>query len=294
MEFNFDFAGMKQNLQPEKGSNYKKYEADSRFWKLSKNENGVGLAIIRLLPDRKNTPWVRLYGYSLKKPNPVVPGKYLWYIANSPDTINLPDPVKEKYTDLMKSGSEEDKAKAKILRRNTKFYTNILVVKDPANPENDGKVFLWEYGTKVNDKINAWLTPSDDEVLMGQKPKEVYNPIMGHNIKLKIAPQGEFSTYDGSEVISDITGIKEGITREEAIEFITTKTYDLGEFLAPEYYESYDVLASKFYKWFGDSEAPRTKSAVSNETKKVAEEPKREAPVATTSVDDDDNWMDDL
>lgn len=309
MDFNFDWNSMAGNLPQEK--TYKKFEGDTRFWKISKNEQGKGVAIIRLLPDKNKIPYVRIYGYSLKKPNPFKQGAFMWYIANSPDSINLPDPVKEKYNELMQMGTEEAKAQAKILRRNTKFFTNILVVKDPANPENNGKVFLWEFGTKMKDKIMAWQEPSDEEKMMGAKSKNLYHPLSGHNIKLAIAPQGEWSTYDSSEVMPDACSVMEGASNQEVVEFITTKTYDLNEFMQPEYYDAYDILKERFVKWWtggssaNDSRPSTTETAPNKpmdldmgldddfvETPKA--KPKTTTPMPSVSSDEEDSWLDDL
>lgn len=314
MDFNFDWNSMTGNLPQEKA--YKKFEGDTRFWKISKNEQGKGVAIIRLLPDKNKIPYVRIYGYSLKKANPFKQGAYMWYIANSPDSINLPDPVKEKYTELMQMGTEEAKAQAKILRRNTKFFTNIIVVKDPANPENNGKTFLWEFGTKMKDKIMAWQEPSDEEKMMGAKSKNLYHPLQGHNIKLAIAPQGEWSTYDSSEVMPDECSILDGGSNQEIVDFIMTKTYDLNEFMQPEYYDAYDVLKDRFSKWWTGGQGgsqnesrPSTTEMSANkpmdmdlglddefvETPKAKPEPKTTTPMpSVSSGDDEDSWLDDL
>ena len=65
----------------------KKFEKDTRYWQISANEAGVGSAIIRLLPDPKNVPWMQRYEYALKKPIPG--GKPKWYIANSRESFNI-------------------------------------------------------------------------------------------------------------------------------------------------------------------------------------------------------------
>ena len=321
MDFDFDFNSLNMPQQLEK----KTYEKDTRFWKISKNDDGRGVAIIRLLPDANKVPFVRLYGYSLKgKYNPTTK-KNAWYIANSPASINLPDPVAERYAQLMAEGTKEAETEAKTLKRNTKFYSNILVVNDPGNPENNGKVFLWEFGTKMKDKLMAWMNPSEEELALGEKKRALFNPISGNNIKLKIAPQGEWSSYDGSEVLSDITSIKEGITKEEAVNFIMTKTYDLNEFLSPAYYETYEELTKKLATFLGTSspesesyeaakEAAKTpaKAPVAEEDddfvtetapEVVAEKPKakaKTAPKAASSTassaasSEDDGWLDNL
>ena len=312
--FDLDFGWSSMSQSVEKNTREKKtYEADNRFWKISKNEAGKGVAIIRLLPDLNKKPWVRIYNYSLKRPNPAKPGSYLWYIANSPSSVDLPDPVAEKYGELKRINTVESEQKAKLLRRNTKFYTNILVVKDPTNPENEGKVFLWEFGIKMRDKITAWQSPSEDELKMGTKPKELYHPVKGHNIKLVIAPQGEFSTYDASEVIPEQSCILDTCEPSTIIDFIKTKTYDLNEFMSPEYYEPYETLKTRFDRFFGETSSapkeysPSAQASVPKAMPSVTEEEDDPfadigndspapmvTPKASLASDEDMSWLDDI
>jgi len=207
MEFDFSWDNLQTNLQANVGGNNKKWEKDTRFWKLAKNEDGNGAAVIRLLPDKDGKPFVKMFHYGIKKYNPSNPKKPLWFIANSPETIGAPCPVKEHYIALTAEGTEEADKESKNFKRQTKFIANILIEKDPANPENNGKVFLFEFGTKVKDKILAWLNPSEEELAMEIEPKALYNPVSGNSIKLKIKPQGDFFTYDGSEVMPTVTSL---------------------------------------------------------------------------------------
>jgi hypothetical protein len=239
-----------------------------------------------------------MFHYSIKKYNAVNPKKPLWFIANSPESINMDCPVKDHYLKLMAEGTTEAEKEAKIYKRQTKFIANIMVVKDPANPENDGKVFLWEFGTKMKDKILAWLKPSDEEISMGEEAKALFNPLNGNNIKLKIKKQGEFFTYDGSEVNGTTTSLFDD--KETAIKFIDSSTYKLSEFLQPEFYESYEVLSERFNKFLSGkvSEDKETKAEAKTETK--AEVVKKTSEVDTSNTsnasneEDEDKWLEDL
>ena len=46
-----------------------------------------------------------------------------------------------------------DKETVRKQKRKLSFYGNIYVVKDPANPQNEGGVFLYKFGKKIFDKI---------------------------------------------------------------------------------------------------------------------------------------------
>ena len=76
-----------------------------------------------------------------------------WYIENSLTTIGGKDPIGELNRELWNSGNEADKETVRKQKRKLSFYANIYVVKDPANPQNEGKVFLYKFGKKIFDKI---------------------------------------------------------------------------------------------------------------------------------------------
>ena len=55
------------------------------------------------------------------------------------------------------SGVESNKDQARKQKRRLGFTSNIYVLKDPANPQNEGKVFLYKYGKKIFDKLNDMM-----------------------------------------------------------------------------------------------------------------------------------------
>lgn len=212
---------------------------DPRFWKISKDKEGNGNAIIRLLTDKNKIPYVRLYHYSSKK---TINKKDFFLIVNSPDSIGLPCPIKEHYFELVNQGLKDE---AKNYSRKVKYYTNIYVEKDPANPENEGKVFLWEFGQKMLDKFTAWMNEEDAD--MGVKPKNLYNPLMGNSIKLVINynPTTKFYEYDRTMVAPSETSVG-GITdKDKIVDILLNQTYDLNEFKSPEYFESYEDIKER-------------------------------------------------
>ena len=76
-----------------------------------------------------------------------------WYIENSLTTVGQNDPVSEYNSKLWNSGVESDKEIARKQKRKLQYYSNVYIVEDPANPQNEGKVFLYRYGKKIFDKI---------------------------------------------------------------------------------------------------------------------------------------------
>ena len=114
---------------------------DERVWRPQTDKTGNGYAVIRFLPacDGEDIPWARVFSHAFK-------GKGGWFIENCPTTIGGKCPMCEVNNELWNSGLESDKDIARAQKRKLSYYSNILVVSDPANPENEGKVFLYKYG----------------------------------------------------------------------------------------------------------------------------------------------------
>ena len=169
-----NFADLKKNkaskfetlvTQSEK-MNEKVSYVDERIWKCERDNNGNGYAVIRFLPECKgeSSEYITLYTHGFKGPGG-------WYIENSLTTPvagspkGYTDPVSKANTALWNTGIESDKAIARERKRKQNFYSNILVIEDSANKENEGKVFLFRYGKKIFDKCQSVLKPEfADEV----------------------------------------------------------------------------------------------------------------------------------
>ena len=151
----------------------------------------------------------------------------------------------------MKMGTTDSKAQAELLKRKVKFITNILVVKDPMNPQNEGKVFLWEFGTKLNGKFLSAMDPSLEDISLGAKPKELFNPFDGSNILLKIKKASGFFNYDDTEVMESSSIVES----EEEYNELVQKTHRLREFISPEHFGTYDELKIKLDKVLNGSKS---------------------------------------
>ena len=139
---------------PAEGSN-----EDNRFWTPSVDKAGNGYAVIRFLPEPKgeDLPWVRVFSHGFQGPA----GK--WYIENSLTTFNEKDPVSEYNSSLWNNGTDAGKEQARKQKRRLSYIANIYVVKDPANPENEGQVKLYKFGKKIFDKLNEKMNPEFED-----------------------------------------------------------------------------------------------------------------------------------
>lgn len=227
----------------EKGQGKKDYK-DERFWTLSRDEQGKGAAIIRLLTDKDKVPFISVYNCGLREFNET-DKKYYWYIRDLPSTIKAPDPLEELWGALY-NHSADGREEARNFGRRESFITNILVVKDPGNPENNGKIFLWKFGKKLLDKFMTALNPSEQERELGEKPKELFHPMKGNNIALKIKNVAGFPNYDDTS-IQNASAVFD--SEDDAKEAILSKTHSLKEFCSPESFEDYNKLKEDLVKF---------------------------------------------
>lgn len=255
---------------------------DDRFWQPEVDKAQNGYAVIRFLPPTKSEelPWVRVWSHGFQGPT----GK--WYIENSLTTLNLPDPVAEVNAELWNSGTEANKEVARKQKRKLAYYTNILVVKDPAHPENEGKVFLYKFGKKIFDKIKDLMQPQFED----EKPINPFDFWAGANFKLKIRSVEGYRNYDKSEFES-VSQIAED---DADIESIWNKQYLLNEFVDPKNFKSYDELKKKMTMVLGGGTAIPRAAEVEEEfetvasTKPVVSKP---IPAKEVELDDDDSSL---
>jgi hypothetical protein len=210
----------------------KSYE-DDRFWKATVDKAGNGLAVIRFLPspEGEDMPWVQLFSHSFQGPT----GQ--WYIENSLTTLNKKDPVSEHNTLLWNSGIEADKETARKQKRKLQYISNIYVVKDPANPDNEGKVFLFKFGKKIFDKLNDMMNPEFED----ESPVNPFDLWEGANFKLKIRKVEGYTNYDKSEFDSPAPLSED----DEDLEKIWKSEHKLSEFLDEKNFKSYDELKKR-------------------------------------------------
>jgi len=206
---------------------------DDRFWKPTVDKAGNGYAVIRFLPPPKGEeiPWVRVWDHGFQGPT----GR--WYIENSLTTINQPDPVSELNNELWNSGVESNKEIARKQKRRLSHISNILVVKDSANPENEGKVFLYKFGKKIFDKIKDVMHPQFED----EDPINPFDFWAGADFKLKIRNVEGYRNYDKSEFDSP-SAIADS---DSDIEVIWNQQHSLQEFLDEKNFKSYDELKRK-------------------------------------------------
>jgi hypothetical protein len=279
-------AGSTNNLMDELSkiaSPTKKDYNDERFWKPSRDKADNGFAVIRFLPpsDSEDVPWVRVFNHGFKS-------KGGWLIDECPTTIGKKCPVCEANGELWNSGNEADKDTARNRKRRLQYIANIMVVSDPKNPENEGKVFLYKFGKKIFDKIQEVIQPEFED----EEPINPFDLWKGANFKLKIRKVGGFVNYDKSEFDS-VTPLLDG--DDEALEALWNSQHKLQEFIGADKFKSYNDLAERMSKVIGggvSSQVAQSADEIADNSDDASPVEKRPAPSTKAVTEDTANDSD--
>jgi hypothetical protein len=206
---------------------------DERMWSLTRDKAQNGYAVIRFLPavEGEDVPWVRVFSHGFQ-------GKGGWLIENCPTTIGKKCPICEANNELWSSGMESNKQIARDRKRKLSYIANILVVSDPANTANDGKVFLFKFGKKIFDKLQEAMNPTTPD-----EPK--FNPFdlwKGANFKLKAHLESGYVSYEKSAFQAQ-SELFDG--DDKKLEALWKSQYPLLPFVAADQFKSYEDLSAR-------------------------------------------------
>ncbi|QWY13305.1 single-stranded DNA binding protein [Escherichia phage vB_EcoM-ZQ3] len=251
-----DLAAQMAKLNGNKGFS----SEDKGEWKLKLDASGNGQAVIRFLPAKTDDalPFAILVNHGFKKN-----GK--WYIETCSSTHGDYDscPVCQYISknDLYNT----NKTEYSQLKRKTSYWANILVVKDPQAPDNEGKVFKYRFGKKIWDKINAMIAVDTE---MGETPVDVTCPWEGANFVLKVKQVSGFSNYDESKFLnqSAIPNIDDESFQKELFE----QMVDLSEMTSKDKFKSFEELNTKFTQVLGTAVLGGAAAAAASVADKVA------------------------
>lgn len=238
---NVDFSSLKAQIEQLGHKKPKRTPPDPRFYNLTfpEGENRA-TAVIRFLLPKEGDPnfivGVKDHWFEYETPM----GKRKFYV-NCPKTLNQKCPICD-----YAFNHKEDKSKM----ASEHFIANILVIRDPNNPDNEGKVFLFRFKRDVWKKIEQKITPEDPEI---DPPVNIFDVENGANLKLvgvkKSVPGFSklVTRYDESAWMQ--TGpivIKGEKMSGDFLESLDEKVYSLAEFVAPEKFKSYEELQGLF------------------------------------------------
>jgi len=263
-------------------------EDEGKYWKPEVDKAGNGFAVLRFLPAPagEDMPFVRIWDHGFQGPT----GQ--WYIENSLTTIGLPDPVSEYNSELWNTGIEANKEIVRKQKRRLSYVSNVYIVRDPAHPENEGKVFLFKYGKKIFEKLNDLMNPQYE----GENAVNPFDLWEGANFQLKIRNYEGYRNYDKSD-FSSAGPLNDD---DDVLESIWKQEHSLKDIVDPKNFKSYEELKAKMYRVLGldgSTRAPTSSVAEDNDGEmdftpnfKERKAPKLdEAP--SPSYDEDDTDM---
>lgn len=291
----FNWSSVAEQMSAPTQYTKKAKEEDPRFYKPKVKDDGTFEAIIRFLPSSDtDLPYAIMFnhGFTTGPDN-------RWFIENCLKTHGADCPICKHASKIWNSGDEEE---ARRRFKKMSVYSNILIVKDPQVPENEGKVFLFRYGKKMFEQIKAKMIPapgSIDEAVM------VFDYDEGANFKLKIKTkiindaQGKkkpVPNYDSSEFMSPSK------LPDHVVEAVESALYPLKPIISKDKFLTAEELTAKLNTAEGISEVRPVKTVADVDPMfKFDDEPVVAAPKASTKAakkaeptDDDEAPEDDF
>ena len=269
-----DFAAIVDGLE-DQNKNYNA-EDDDRFWKLTVDKTKTGSAKIRFLPNNPNDkghelPWCKIFRHFFKNEEN---GRV--YAENSLTTLGKEDPVSKYNRVLWKKGNKEQ---ARLQKRNLSYYSNILVIDDPANPENNGKVFLFRYGKKTFEKIEESLKPTFADIA-AVNPFDFFE---GADFQIRAKKKDGYQNYDASSF-----GEPSKLGDDDEIVDVANQLYSLSELISPDKFKSYKELEEKLEEVMEGEEIKSIEKTKPSEEVESPQDSEEDVESESFSNDDDD------
>ena len=251
---------------------------DERFWKPVMDKGGTGSAIIRFLPAPEgcDLPWVQVWSHAFQSN-----GK--WMIDNCLTTLGQNCPVCEANRELWNTGSKDNQNIVRDRKRKLSYFANIYVVKDPVNPANEGRVFLYKFGKKIFDKIMASMQPEFDD----EEPINPFDFWKGANFKLKLVKKDGYWNYDKSEFAPSSALLED----DDELETIYKSLNNLNDFVAPSEFKSYEDLKKRLDYTLGLKGTPKYQDpeTIGEEEEDEVSRPVKESVSVRPSASDDED-----
>lgn len=198
-------------------------------------EENPAMYEMRLLPNPSGGFYKKFYYHMFESPS----GSNNWKYFQCPKThdFNAYCPICSA-TNKLWTGSDDDKATAKRLKRKEKCISNIYLIDDPRdNMRSEDKklnnsVLLYEFPPQVEKIIKSQLTDKKNGI-----GSEMFDPEDGYNLILKVGTNGTWPSYTmstfsrrSSPVDDDPSRVDEIMSqRHEINEYIESNGSDIND-----------------------------------------------------------------
>lgn len=218
----------------------KKDYTDHRFWKPTADAQGNVNATFRFMPPPANEELMYQTYHSHGWQD-----KGGWYFENCPTSIGKPCPVCDVNKEIWDDKNDVIKNLCRKRGRKEHNICNIYVISDPMNKDNEGKVFLYDFGKTVLKKIVDVVKSDGKNLEEGEffcDPSDFWT---GANFKLVGHMDGKLRKYDQSKFLNPSPFLKGD---DKAIEEVYNKLHPLAPFVAESNFKSYEDLKARFIK----------------------------------------------
>ena len=260
-----------EKASPADGGKQKSF-SDDTMWKPELDKTGNGYAVVRFLPtpEGEENPWVSYFDHGFQGPGG-------WYIEKSLTTINKQDPVSEYNSQLWNTGIEANRDIARKQKRRLHYVSNVYVISDPKNPDNEGKVFKYRYGKKIYETLREAITPAfDDEIAIN--PFDLRGE--GANFKIKIRKVDGYWNYDKSEFDKPAPLFDD----EDKLNEVFGSIHSLSGIIAPSEFKTYEELQERLQRVLGTVGSNSTAESIAQDEGEVPWENVNTETVATEPV----------
>lgn len=180
---------------------------------------------VRLLPNIED-PSKTFFHYYVHGWESFSTGQYVSFV--SPQTFDERDPIGEYRYKTYRTGTQDEKDKARSIIRSEKWLVNAYVVEDPSTPDNVGKVKVLRFGKQLH-KIIMDAISGEDKDQFGSKIFDLSD--QGCNLRVRCDDQGGFPTYVASKFLmaTAIPGVEPDVVYKssQALDQVfTIKSYD--------------------------------------------------------------------
>ena len=276
------FASIKDALQKDTRSN----SAATDIMRTTKGNSYV----VRLVPNTNN-PEKTFFHYYSHGWESFATGQYMSLV--SPQTFGERDPIAEYRYKVHRTGTQQEKDKAKAIMRLEKWLVNVYVVDDPVNPENNGKIKILRYGKQLHNILMEAIEGEDAEQF-GARIFDLGSE--GCSLRVKVEDQGGFPTYVSSKFL--MPGPVPGLTDTRAKE-VQNEVITLDEVFNIKSYQELQNSLNDHYLCMDTADATTATPATETRDPDLDEEVPGLEPItkqpdtATASAEDDVSLDDD-
>lgn len=240
------------------------FKKDERLWKPAPNKDNISQNIIRFLPipyvdevaveegrakAEDLTPMAKILSHGFQ-------GSNGWFIEKSLATFGEDCPVRAfdgpLWGQAKKNNDEILKAALKKRLPNTNNYANVLIIKDGTNPENNGKVMLYDFGAKIRELIDLANKPKFDT----DTPFDPFDVFDGANLIMNLTYQKK-KIGDKEFNVADFAACKWATPGplangdEAEIERIWKAEHSILDFYDRKHFKTFEELTAKYKKVMG-------------------------------------------